>query len=89
MVDVPQTVPCPCGNGYAERRPKTIDEPGILNRRRITHLYRHDGCPIGGHIVVEAEYILAKHGPLFRRQRGAANTFAEGSGRLQALREEV
>lgn len=68
--DVPDTVACPCGNGYAERRPEAIRERvgrgGNGDRYlRLTHVYRHQGCPIGGHIVVEAGQVTRRAGPLF------------------------
>jgi len=70
----PEAVKCPCGNGYAERRKTPITEkiasPGKAERgRRITVLYRHDGCPVGGHLVVEDGDVVRRAGPLFTADR--------------------
>lgn len=70
MSDVPQTVACPCGHGYAERRPRPIWENvsrrGTAERKvQLTFMYRHEGCPIGGHIVTVAGCVRRRAGPLF------------------------
>lgn len=66
---VPRSVACPCGNGYAERRPEPIVEPGRRRKQRTIWHYRHDGCPLGGTMVVEFGRIVRRTGPLFRAER--------------------
>ena len=80
MVDVPQTVACPCGNGYAERKPEHITEPGRRRKPRTIHHYRHTGCPIGGTVIVEFGRIVRRTGPLFdsERFRNGASEAAPG-----------
>lgn len=66
--DIPETVACPCGNGYAERRETPIREAvgnGDGRAIQLTHLYRHDGCPVGGHIVTQDGTVTRRAGPLF------------------------
>lgn len=78
---VPETVACPCGNGYAERRQTAIREAvgsGQARTVQETHLYRHDGCPIGGHIVTSGGRIIRRAGPLFK----------SGRARTAALKDE-
>jgi len=83
---IPETVACPCGNGYAERRDDPIIER--VNRswdqRQVTYNYRHEGCPVGGHIVMVAGLVRIKAGPLFnpdtysQRAIGEATVLADG-----------
>lgn len=66
----PETVACPCGNGYAERRQVPIRElvrrAGTAERKlRLTFTYKHEGCPVGGHIVTVAGTVDREAGPLF------------------------
>lgn len=63
--NVPETVACPCGGGYANRRPTVIRERDSMGRLQITHVYKHKGCPIGGHIVTVSGYVERRSGPLF------------------------
>jgi len=77
--DVPETVPCPCGNGYAERKPEHITEPGPRRKRRTIYHYRHTGCLIGGTIVVEFGRIVRKLGPLFDPDRFGIGEIAPAS----------
>lgn len=89
MTDVPETVACPCGTGYAERLPQAASEPGPLNRRRVIHSYRHSGCHIGGQIVVEADFILRRVGPLFNPARFGVKPAEEAASAVAADGGEV
>jgi len=87
--DVPETVECPCGNGYAERRKTPIVErpPTTLGSRSIlrkTFLYRHDGCPVGGHIVIENGEVSNRAGPLFTANRYPQRQFEQDHPTLVA-----
>ena len=82
MVDVPEAVDCPCGTGKAERLSESTSEPGPLNRRRVIHSYRHTGCPVGGQIIVEGQYVLRRTGPLFWPARYGVEAVATDGGEV-------
>lgn len=71
----PEQVACPCGNGYAELKPEAVTEPvrpagaGPPTRSRTIYYYRHAGCHVGGHVVVENGTVALRGGPLFEPGR--------------------
>lgn len=70
-----ETVPCPCGNGYATHRRETVSRPNGNVRRHVVHHYRHSGCHIGGHVVTLNGNVVSKGGPLFRAGRDELGRF--------------
>lgn len=69
--DAPESIPCPCGSGAATVRTRRITEPFTFdgNKTAIHYHYRHDGCPIGGTLVVVDGEVHRRHGPLFAPER--------------------
>lgn len=59
----PETTPCPCGAGHAER----VHASG--NRGHVEHYYRHRGCPYGGTVVVVNGALCRRVGPVFQPAR--------------------
>lgn len=89
MRDVPETVACPCENGYAERTDRAIRErvrqSGTAERKtRLTVTYRHEGCPVGGHLVVQEGHVKRRAGPLFEDNPNVERLRAFAAGRTVA-----
>lgn len=80
--NAPETVRCPCGTGYAHRLPEPIVEPARddYRKRRTTWKYRHEGCPVGGHISLEGGRVICRAGPLFHDGRSRHVTLNGGVG---------
>lgn len=75
--EVPTTVDCPCGDGVAERRSTPIIEPAgrQSTAKKVTFSYKHVGCYIGGHIVITADNVQRRYGPLFYPHRYSDRAF--------------
>lgn len=84
MAGVPETVPCPCGNGYADHRRETVSNPNGRFRRKTVHHYRHSGCDLGGHIVTRNGKTLGRGGPVFDAERFDVGAFERSSAKTIA-----